>query len=57
MAFPSNDRPTVLVPREPSEECPSCFKMSYRRVVFSDSRTGWYCYACAHIVMVPGMKP
>lgn len=49
-------KPTVLVPREPSKECPGCFKKAYRRVTFADGRTGWYCYACAHTVMVPGMK-
>lgn len=50
-------RPTVLVPREASDECPGCTKKAYRRVTFSDGRTGWFCYACAHTVMVPGMKP
>lgn len=46
------NRPTVLVPREASTECPWCFKPSQRRVRFEDGRTGWYCYACAHTSMV-----
>lgn len=49
-------RPTVRVPGETSLQCPECQKKAYRRVVFHNGDTGWFCYACEHKMVVPEMR-